>query len=231
VPHEIGGPGQVTGRAQLDTRHGRSGAPKRLEQLVRRPGETLQLRNELRPDPPERRGHGARRAPLLPLTHEPRDVAGRVDRVGDGDHERRPGAGVDRTADGVGRPKRLRLLGEADVEPVEQAPDLIAEVADDDRHGIEAGSMKLAEERHDHGLPVDREDRLRPTLGQRAQAEAFARGHDDRLHYGEPRPSDRSERRPRSRSPIPSRRRIRRRMERSSLFARTAASAAPAAGP
>ena len=84
--------------------------------------------------------------------------------------------------DGIRGAERLRLLGEAGVGPVEQAPHLVAQVPDDDGHRREPGGPQLLQQRHDHRLPVDREDRLRPALGQGAKAAAFARGHHDRLH-------------------------------------------------
>ena len=92
------------------------------------------------------------------------------------------GLPIHRSTERIGGAEHLGLLGEANGEAVEQVPDLLAEVADDDRDLVHARRLELLEQRHDHGLPVDREDRLRPALGQRAKAATFACGQDDRVH-------------------------------------------------
>ena len=64
----------------------------------------------------------------------------------------------------------------------EQRLDLVGEMAGDDVDAREAGGGELPEQRRDDRSAVDREDRLRPAVGQRAQAGALARGHHDRVH-------------------------------------------------
>ena len=91
-----------------------------------------------------------------------------------------------RTPDCIGGPERLRLARVAHSDPegralADQLLHLAGEMTCDDGGRLDARLRKVAEKRGDHRPPVDRENRLRPALGQRSQARALARGHDDRV--------------------------------------------------
>ena len=57
---------------------------------------------------------------------------------------------------------------------------LLGEVSRDDEDALATGGGELAQQRRDHGPAVDRQDRLRPALGQRTETAALSRGH----HHG-----------------------------------------------
>ena len=90
--------------------------------------------------------------------------------------------------DGVGRPVAAGWRAKRTSRPRSAAPspderlDLLGEVPGDD--GRAASSPAAASSRRsvaEHRPPVDRQDRLRPALGQRAEPAPLARGHDDRV--------------------------------------------------
>src|SRR4029453_16161527 len=169
--------------------------------------------------------------------------------VRDGHDEGRSSSCVHRPEHGVGGPQRLWLFGKTDVEPFEQAPDLVAEVTDDDGDRRQLGLLQLPEQRGDHRLAVDRQERLRPAFGERTQAPPLAGGDYDRFHlrgtethgaeekgprkprpspaaittastYEEPKPSERRDRSPRNLGHAPRCRRRTRRTLRTRLRAR-----------
>ena len=65
----------------------------------------------------------------------------------------------------------------------EQFLDLLGEMAGDDDDPLDARRGEFVHERHDDRLAVDRQDRLRPAVGQRREPRAESGGHDDRLYW------------------------------------------------
>ena len=115
------------------------------------------------------------------------EIAGAVDGVCGADEQRRAGACGKAGGQRVGRPHGLLLprVGDTQAERgavAGEALDLRAEPADHDRHLLDPGRRELAQQRRDDRAPVDRQDRLRPALGQRPEPQAFAGREDHRLH-------------------------------------------------
>src|SRR5581483_5458124 len=127
----------------------------------------------------------------------------------------------------------LARVADLDAEAVavsEQRLDLFRQVARDDGDTLATRRLEVAEDARDDGPAVDRQDRLRPALGQRPQAAAFAGRHHDRLPHPV-RPSERSETSPSARSVRESARRRSRRTPRSWRPASRQASWARDSGP
>src|SRR5690348_17748305 len=79
----------------------------------------------------------------------------------------------------VGRTEAGRLPYELDRvrQRFDQPLDLVGEMAGHDDDPLT--EAELVQEGHDDGAPVDREDGLRPAVGQRPQPRPLAGGHDD----------------------------------------------------
>ena len=107
-----------------------------------------------------------------PGLDEAAQVAAGVHGVGGGHEQRRLRAVGHRPRHRIGGAEHAGLadVPELEAEPravPEQLLDLLCEVARDDRGCAAACSRELAEERRDHRTAVDRQDRLRPVLGER----------------------------------------------------------------
>jgi hypothetical protein len=62
---------------------------------------------------------------------------------------------------------------------------LRGEVARDDGDALDPGGRELPKQRPENRASVDRQDRLRPALGDRAEPAALARSHHDGFHGGQ----------------------------------------------
>src|SRR5215207_6807803 len=127
------------------------------------------------------------RGPALRCLDEATDIPRAEDSVGPRHEARRPGTRRESAGDHVGRSVSPGLVGVTHLEAPGAAvacerSDLLGEVPRDDDRPLDACQRELAQERPEHGSSVDRQDRLRPTLGDGAKPASLARGHDDRMH-------------------------------------------------
>src|SRR3954468_18065177 len=172
-------------------------------ELERRPGKIVEERHELRAEAPDGntgqavrlreeacdalveprlpvpRRDGTRR--LAPLRDERLERAAGEDVVGAGDERGRFRTAGQGAAHGVGGTVRPVLTDIADAGSerravAEQLLDLLGQVARDDRDVVAPRRREVAQQRRDHRAPVDREDRLRPTVADRPHASPGPRG-------------------------------------------------------
>ena len=121
------------------------------------------------------------------LGGEAGNVAATVDGVRRRDEERSAAPLSNARLTASAEPEHARLAHEAELEPesrtVARKPlDLLGEVTGHEPDAPELGCRELSQEDRQHRPPVDRQHRLRPPLGERAESHSLPRRHDDGVH-------------------------------------------------
>ena len=109
------------------------------------------------------------------------------DRVRRRDDQRRRRTRGKRPLDRIRGAEHVGLIHEPDLQSEGRAAanelfDLLGEMARDQPDATKLRGGEVSQKRGNHRPTVDRQDRLRPQLGQRTKARAFACRHHDGVH-------------------------------------------------